>query len=409
MIKKLSDIFLFNPTCEYAIANGNTSWQPNRLLQKMESDLSCLPLFFATNKDYVVVDRMPSNNYLGKIKTIKPDLPNFILKNDLKKCTFQDIGINRLIPWGWSPAAHKLLFPLKSHCSNDFKASPIFNWTENHKEIYSKRFSLKILHQLTDTLKLDYIIPDHQLPRICHSKKEVEKLIQKWNKIMVKAPWSSSGRGLQPVTKIPVHEKVWEKINGIIHEQGFVIVEPLLEKVLDFSFQFEIKNKKPEFLGISNFCTDKKGQYQGNNLNGLPDNTSERIREFQQIVIADIWPVLIKILEKSELIELYEGYFGVDTLVYSNNSSELKINPCLEINVRQSMGLLSLQLEKLMVKNKKAIFRIYYEQGKTFKTFTDDMKGKHPLIISNHKIKSGFFTLTEALDDTLFGAYILVE
>lgn len=408
MSKNPSDIYLFNPTCEYAVANGNTSWQPNRLLQKMESDLCCLPLYFATNNDYILVDRLPNDDYLEHVKIIKPYLPGFLLKNELKKSTFPNFNINRLMPWGWSPAAHKLLQPLKSRCSNDFKASPVFSWKENHKEIYSKRYALKILEQLTNALKLDYIIPDNQLPQLCNTKEEVEKLIQKWGKIMVKAPWSSSGRGLQPVTKIPVHEKVWEKITGIIQDQGFVIVEPLLDKVLDFSFQFELKNAKPKFLGISNYFTDRKGQYQGNNLNGLPDNTDKRIQKFQQKAITYILPVLSQILEKSELAKLYEGNFGVDTLVYANHNNELKINPCLEINVRQNMGLLSLKLEKLIVKDKKAVFRTYYEPGKNFKAFADDMEGRHPLIISNHKIESGFFGLTEVCEQTHFGAYIMV-
>ena len=54
MTENLPDIYLFNPTCEYAVANGHTSWQPNRLLQKMEEDLGTLPLFFARPQDVIL-------------------------------------------------------------------------------------------------------------------------------------------------------------------------------------------------------------------------------------------------------------------------------------------------------------------------------------------------------------------
>ncbi len=46
MTEIFPDIFYFNPTCEFAVANGSPNWQPNKLLKKMEDDLSVLPLFF---------------------------------------------------------------------------------------------------------------------------------------------------------------------------------------------------------------------------------------------------------------------------------------------------------------------------------------------------------------------------
>ncbi len=138
-----SNIFLFNPTCEYAVANGNTSWQPNRLLQKMEYDLSALPLYLAGENDYIITEYLPSDNFLNSIKKLKPDIPGFIPKNEINKV---NIPVNNLLPWGWSPAAHKLLSPLKSNCSSEFMNSPIFSWTANHKEIYSKKFACNILN-----------------------------------------------------------------------------------------------------------------------------------------------------------------------------------------------------------------------------------------------------------------------
>ena len=58
------------------------------------------------------------------------------------------------------------------------------------------------------------------------------------------------------------------------------LAEPYLNKVLDLALQFELKKGKIEFLGISNFCTNKKGQYEGNRLNALPEVVEKRILEF---------------------------------------------------------------------------------------------------------------------------------
>jgi hypothetical protein len=104
----------------------------------------------------------------------------------------------------------------------------------------------------------------------------------------------------------------------------------------------------------------------------------------------------------------YEGVFGVDTLIYFDENQSLRINPCLEINVRHTMGLLSLRLEKLIKQNKKGVYHIYYQPGTSFFTFKKEMETQYPLRISENKIESGFFAVTDAAQDSLFGAYILV-
>ncbi len=409
MVSTLPNIYFFNPTCEYAIANGNTTWQPNRILQKMESDLATLPLFLAQPKDYVIVDKIPSQPFINSLKGLEIKMPQFIVKKEAtanKSFTSQKRG--KLLPWGWSPAAHKLLSPLKASCSAEFKNSPVFNWLPKYKNLYSKKFALSILKALLHEYPSEHFIPENQLAEVCTTKQEIETLLEKWEYLMVKAPWSSSGRGLQTITKTPVHPKIWEKLLAIVKAQDYAIVEPLLNKVLDLAFQFELKKGKVSFLGFSNFTTDYKGQYNGNNLNGLPDNLDTGIVEFAHFIPDKIISPLIEILELSELATSYEGFFGVDTLIYRNEKNELRINPCLEINVRQNMGLLSLQFEKIISPEKKGVFKTYYNPEKTFFQFKKEMENKNPVKIRNGKIESGFFTITDVSEKTLFGGYILV-
>ncbi len=259
----------------------------------------------------------------------------------------------------------------------------MFNWLPEHKKLYSKKFASAVLKTLLNKYSCEHFIPKQQLTEICTTKQEIEKLLKKWGKIMIKAPWSSSGRGLQPITKTPVHPKVWDKILAIVNDQGYVIVEPYLNKALDLAFLFEIKKGKINFIGLSNFTTDYKGQYNGNNLNGLPDKLDTEILEFARFIPKKIIPSLIEILELTELAKFYEGFFGVDTLIYRNAKNELKINPCLEINVRQSMGLLSLQLEKFVHPSKKGVYKMFFKPGQTFFQFKKVMEGKNPLKITN--------------------------
>ena len=404
MKSKLPDIYFFNPTCEYAVANGNASWQPNKLLQKMESDLSTLPLWFAKPADFVLTDKIPSSEFIDLLKKLNVKPPGFIQKKSFSTNT----PINKLLPWGWSPAVHQFLSPLKNSCSAGFKESPVFNWQPGYRNFYSRKFARTVLTELISAYPDSSFISEKYLPEIVTTKKEFKTAINKWGKIIAKAPWSSSGRGLQPVTKTPVHEKVWEKLMGIVNDQGFAIAEPFLNKVFDLAFQFQLKKGKVTYLGTSYFTTDKKGQYTGNNLNGLPTGIEKDVAEFVNLIPEKIINPLIKIVESTELAKNYEGFFGVDTLIFRDKNEELRINPCLEINVKQTMGLLSLQLEKLIHHSKKGVFRTYYKPGVNFLQFVKTMEKKYPLTISDYKIVSGFFPLTEASNDTLFGAYILV-
>jgi len=404
----LPDIWLYNPTCDFATGNGKPSWQPNKLLQKMEDDLSALPLFLANSNDYILTAKLPSAEYLAMFKQLNIETPQFIEKKEaFSDAAFLAQPKCNLQPWGWSPAAHKLLSPLKANCSEEFKQSPVFNWLPAHRDLYSRKFASSVLQKMLENKPGNVFMSSDYTPRICTQQLEIEAALSDWQTLMIKAPWSSSGRGLQPISKTPVHPKVWEKVFGIINTQGYVMVEPLLDKQLDIAFQFEILKGKVTYLGISNFTTDSKGQYTGNNLNGLPDSIDEDLKKFALNLPGLLIDPLISVLGKSELATLFEGKFGVDALIFRNAEGRLRVNPCLEINLRYNMGLLSLQLEKLLVPGKKAMYRTWFDSGKNFASFKKEMQFLHPLLIENGKIASGFFSLTDADEDSRFGAYIL--
>lgn len=409
MIKKKINIYHFNPTCEYAVGNGTISWQPNLLLQKMESDLALLPIYLAKSSDYILAEKKSNEEFHNRLNMLDICMPNIITKKEVNNFMLKVDKIDFLLPWGWSPAEHNFLKPFKPYCSEVFRMSPVFTWKPEHRNLYSKKFALEILRRLLPEIKSTEIIATEQIAHICFDKTEIEELLKHWGNLMIKAPWSSSGRGLQPITKTPIHPKVWEKICGIIRDQGCVIAEPLLNKAFDLAFQFEINKGKIKHLGVSNFYTDKKGQYQGNFLNGLPPGLPFQVEKFVTSIPETILPPLIKTLEDSALAKYYEGNFGVDTLIYWDKSNVLKINPCLEINVRQNMGLLSLYLEKLIHKGIKGNFRTFYNPRKSFFEFAREMEVQFPLIISDQKIRSGFFPLTDFQEDTMFGAYILIN
>ena len=373
----------------------------------MEYDLATLPVFFAHSSDQVLVERVPSKAFIGHLAQVGFEAPGFIKKKELSAGEI-DFPVNRLMPWGWSPAAHKLFAPIKENCSASFKESPFYMWKADHKEFYSKKFARHIQKIICTRFPSEHFIAEDQLTEICTTRDDFEHYFQKWGKLMVKAPWSSSGRGLQPIRYEPIHPKVWAKILAIVKEQGYAIVEPYHEKVIDLAFQYKLEKGKVSYMGVSNFKTDYKGKYDGNSLNGLPDSLDNDVKTFIANVHELVIDQMVEIIEGSELADNYEGPFGVDTLVYKDEDGKLKVNPCLEINVRHNMGLLSLCVEKFIMPHKKAAYHTRFQPGVTFFDFKNEMEKKHPLILNDNKIESGFFALTDVREDSQFGAYLLV-
>ncbi|MBN1819242.1 MAG: hypothetical protein JW833_00915, partial [Prolixibacteraceae bacterium] len=359
--------------------------------------------------DIILVGKKPSVEYIHLLEDLGFKDRRFVTyKEAFSEEFLRNENLDKLLPWGWSPATHHFLYPLKNSCSNEFNKGIHSPWNEEYKKLSGKNQAIKILRQITDDLKYSFLLPKEKIGIECHSVEDIETAINRWGKIMVKAPWSTSGRGLQPVTQNPIHPSIKNRIKGMIDEQGFVIVEPLLKKILNLAFQFKSKMGNIEYLGDSFFETDEKGQYRGNYLNGLPEGINEQLNDFIK-TIQPIKTLLIKVLKNQGYAEKYEGFFGVDTLIYSDENGELKINPCLEINLRYNMGLLSLILRNVIAEGLKGMFRIYYDRGNSFQYFSEKMQKDFPVIIQNNKIRSGFYPLTDLQTDSVFGAYLILN
>jgi hypothetical protein len=195
---------------------------------------------------------------------------------------------------------------------------------------------------------------------------------------------------------------------GYAKESGRSFRGTITRKSFDLGFLYEVTSDDVKWLGPSLFFTDEKGQYKGNYLNGLPSDISDELNFFITHMLEIIPSIHINLLNRAEIRKLYQGPVGIDTLIYRNIEGELKINPCLEINWRFTMGHVALNLEQYLHKEAKAIFRTYYDNQKSFSIFARENIHNQPLKLSDGKIASGFIPLTEISEDSIFGAYLSV-
>ena len=94
---------------------------------------------------------------------------------------------------------------------------------------------------------------------------EVEQALRIYQQIVIKAPWSSSGRGIRFIDKeLNEYQRRW--IQNVIASQGSVVIESFCHKVKDFGMEFESDGQgHVRCLGLSIFHT-QNGAYIGNIL-----------------------------------------------------------------------------------------------------------------------------------------------
>ena len=109
---------------------------------------------------------------------------------------------------------------------------------------------------------------------------QVEALLAVHSQLVLKAPWSGSGRGIRWVTdglnKLDVS---W--LEKVVRQQGCVIAEPRRQVAEEFALEYMVFADKLAFRGFSLFSS-ANGVYQGNLL--LPD---EAIRHRVRFSLAE--------------------------------------------------------------------------------------------------------------------------
>ena len=161
----------------------------------------------------------------------------------------------------------------------------------------------------------------------------------------MKAPWSSSGRGLRfsslDRTPLSIHMG-W--LCNLLKSQGSVMVEPFYHKVKDFGMEFYADEKgNVNYLGLSLFQT-LNGAYTGNLL-ATEDKKTELITPYVPVNLLNNIKQQICSLLNELLNGQYVGPLGVDMMIVAQeNHDGFFLHPCVEINLRRTMGHVALSL-----------------------------------------------------------------
>ena len=128
------------------------------------------------------------------------------------------------------------------------------------------------------------------------------------------------------------------------------------------------------------------------------EETYSRIQEAVRTVLQEVYG------------STYAGCIGVDMLVYRQKDGSFAIHPCIEINMRYTMGMVALRLfQHYVVPRAVGDYRVSYEKeaGEALEKHRL-MSETYPLRLANGRIQEGYLSLCPVTKDTHYRAYLLL-
>ncbi len=329
-IESLPSLYIFNPDTEYALANGTANYTPSAAVVKLRRNLALLPSLYASEGDSILISDPVSDAELAALPyhdiAVRKNLELIVIPGPHQVLSLK--RIMRADPWGWNLT---IASKLSTHFEN-LVGIPSDSRLEDIRRLSHRRFTIDFLKFLME--KSDW--PEVKLPCEFDSLPVAMALFEKHDDLFFKAPWSSSGRGVMRTNDLTEkHVAPWVK--GIIATQGSVMAETAYDRELDFATEWRCRSGEVSFIGYSVFKTSRRGKYHGNieapqsDLlqmieNAAPGWNDNRLHSIKEAIEALIAPC-------------YDGPLGIDMLA----TREGNVNPCVEINLRRTMGLVAIE------------------------------------------------------------------
>lgn len=323
-------LHIYNPEHDIALAKNSEFFTPPKAARLTRERFCHIPALWAEDGDWVLVDDVAQaqRNLVAEKRRVAK--VSFVTYRDLSLLKTSDLP-ERIDAWGWDKyLVHRLL-----------KANSLFagllpnsQRLENIRTLSSREFaSTQILPRLVGS-DLCFV---GEAEVVRGTAEDVAAKVAEHQGVVLKSPWSCSGRGVRFVTsELSEHDLGW--VRNILNEQGCIMMEPIYNKVLDFAMEFYASDEGVKYRSLNVFET-KDGKYLGN-IEGSQEKKLHLLTQYiQEEVISTLRENIIDITTKA-FNKKYVGHFGIDAMIVLTPENEMKVHPCVEMNLRRTMGQL---------------------------------------------------------------------
>ena len=361
-------LHIFNPEHDIALASGLANFTAPHAGRQLRHDLGYLPALWAEEGDGVLVvstdvAARAYHKLSQRIKALhgKVATPADGLFTAAPLCA-DGSRPAAIDPWGWNAA-------LAAQLRRMGVVPALFPSTAQMqaiRELSHRRTAMQLLSQLRSDGTVGEAFE-------CRTAAQVDELVAQYGHVVLKAPWSSSGRGLRFVD-VSMTAEARQGLDGwlanVLSRQGSVMVEPYYNKVKDFGMEFVVRaDGTVSYEGLSLFHT-KNGAYTGNIL-ATETAKREMLGRYLSLELLDNTQEAICRLLPQIIKGQYTGPLGVDMMVAPSCLPQLgevaahedsatgtspswgrqegaALHPCVEINLRRTMGHVALALTPLV-------------------------------------------------------------
>lgn len=315
-------LHVFNPSHDEALAANTPYYTPTAAARRLAADLDTLPTVWAAPDDCVWLADGSALTTNGQRRQLADAVAG---------------GLAGVVPWGWD-----------AHIAKRLHDAGVPD------TLLPSQSALAIIRQLSSRATAVGLLADvradageHTVGRSrwCVTATDVAQAMADFGpQVVVKAPWSCSGRGVFRVGPDDA-VKAWPRIGRLLDRQGAVEVEPFYHGVRDCAMEFTAgADGSVTYDGLSVFTTSPAGGYGGNIIATEPLLRTV-LPQSLHAVLDTVRDSLGKRLE-TLLAGRYAGPLGVDMMVIRRASGELALHPCIEVNLRRTMGHVALSLRR---------------------------------------------------------------
>lgn len=385
------DMYFFNPENDMALANFTPYYKAPGEIVRMQHDLELLPVWYAAPGSVVKVDDE---------ELAKGFVCSLVQKGmQVSVSVSSDWLQTEYLPWGWSPS---FSFQLKEK-GIEVEYLPTEAELQMYRRYSSREWAMEVLRRFQG---VKGVCGESWK---CLTLGEVESLLSSHPEVVLKSPWSGSGRGVTRCAAGDWNDSLQGWVKRVLRTQGFIMVEPFYDKVCDFAMEYYSDGQGHiSFVGYSLFETDSHGNYKANQL--LSDDAIiGQIGKFVKEETLAVVNSQLQHLFSVALGQCYRGYLGVDMMICRQMGRYL-LHPCVEINLRMNMGVVSrLFFDRWMEVGSRGKYMIeHYFADEEAVAFHELMQQKYPLQCEKGKVAKGYLSLTPVTPATRYQVYVLV-
>ena len=401
----MTNTYIFNPDNDLALANGDANYLPPMSARRMATDLAFLPTWWANDGDSILIPHSEALYYWSKTSD------NSLFSTDIKWITDKEnIPHQPLKPWGWNPSLVKQM--RRRGLPDEYL--PTEENIHTLRTLSSREVAVKVLQEIRHELAEKFPLTGTSV--LCTCEEEIAHEVEAHASTMLKAPWSSSGKGLrrgQGLYAPPLSG--W--CTRTLAQQGGVVVEPMYHQVKDFAMEFYSSGDGHPltFVGYSSFVTDANGAYEGNLIMSDEEIEADLSTYVPREALHATCTQLQHLLAK-HIGTHYHGYVGVDMMICLTPSEDAQgaytLHPCVEINLRMNMGVVAhILYQRYVTPGCRGKYMVeYFPTTEKLKQAHRQRTEAHPLSYSpDGRIEKGYFPLTPIGKETQYCAWLLIE